>query len=287
MAGAVAQWQQKERRGFSLSWLDRCRWNVVDLVTVIGQRALPGYLHCDIDMTRVEALRERFRARGQKITTTAILLKAIGIAQRSHPQSRSVPMPWGRIVTLNNIVAGFTVERVVDGKYAVFLGTIEAPDRKPLETIAAELRNYAEGEIADIPQLRTQERFSGLPWFVRHFILWLAMRDAPLRLRFMDATFGVSSLGKFGVRHVMGPCVSTSTFGVGALEDRPVVRSGRMEIHAMITLSLGFDLGVFDAGRAALFMREIRMLLESGLDDYVSAEPSSDSGILGWTSPPV
>ncbi|MBC7998044.1 MAG: 2-oxo acid dehydrogenase subunit E2 [Leptolyngbya sp.] len=256
----------------SFSWLARSRWNVLDMITYIGRDSVPTYLFYDIDMTWVEALRSRLKEKGVKMTVTAILLKSIGIAQRLHPASRTAILPWGRTVTFNDIVAGFTVERYVESQPAVFFGSITAPDSKPLAAIAEELRAYGEDEMAIVPQLEVEDRFNNMPWLFRRFILWLGLRFPKVRLRYMGATFGLSSLGKFGARALIPPCVSTSTFGVGTVEPRPVVVDGRVEIRPMMTLILNFDHRLIDGAPAARFLQDVQKLLEGDLQKHIEEE---------------
>src|SRR5262245_3022954 len=135
----------KKQYHTTLSWLARCRWNVIDLITIIGHGVVPSYLFIDIDMTWVEDLRKQLKSAGHKVTITSFLLKAIGLAQRKHPDSRTNTLPWGRTFTFNDVTAGFTVEKEVDDQAAVFFGTIDAPDSKPLVEIARELKTFAEG----------------------------------------------------------------------------------------------------------------------------------------------
>lgn len=257
---------------YSLSWLARCRWNVLDMINIVGNGAVPTYMFYDVDMTWVESLRARMKEVGCKLTVTAILLKAIGIAQRWHPASRSAILPWGRTVTFNDIVAGFTVERFVNSQPAVFFGAIQAPDEKPLIEIAEELRAYGEDEISEVPQLDIENRFNNMPWFFRRFILWLGLRYPKVRLRYMGATFGLSSLGKFGVKALIPPCVSTSTFGIGNVEERPIVINGQVEIRRMMTLVLNFDHRLIDGAPAARFLQDVKRLLEGELQSYIEEE---------------
>lgn len=256
----------------SFSWLARARWNVLDMINVIGRGSVPTYMFYEIDMTWAETLRAELKEKGVKVTATAILLKAIGIAQRLHPASRTAILPWGRTVTFNDIVAGFTVERYVGQQPAVFFGSIEAPDSKPLVQVAEELRAYGEDDITTVPQLDIEHRFNNMPWLFRRFILWLGMRFPKVRLRYMGATFGVSSLGKFGCRGLIPPCVSTSTFGVGCVEPRAVVREGNIVVRPMMTLILNFDHRLIDGGPAARFMQDVQKLLEGDLQAYIEEE---------------
>ena len=259
-------------KNISFSWLARCRWNVLDMINVIGRGSVPTYMFYEIDMTWAEQLRLELKEKGIKVTATAILLKAIGIAQRLHPASRTAILPWGRTVTFNDIVAGFTVERYVGQQPAVFFGSIESPDTKPLVQVAEELRAYGEDEISTVPQLDIEDRFNNMPWLFRRFILWLGMRFPKVRLRYMGATFGLSSLGKFGCRGLIPPCVSTSTFGVGTIEPRAVVREGAIVVRPMMTLILNFDHRLIDGGPAARFMQDVQRLVEGELQSHIEEE---------------
>lgn len=259
-------------KNLSFSWLARARWNVLDMINVIGRGSVPTYMFYEIDMTWAETLRQQLKEKGVRVTATAILLKAIGIAQRLHPASRTAILPWGRTVTFNDIVAGFTVERYVGPQPAVFFGSIDAPDSKPLVQVAEELRAYGEDEISTVPQLDIENKFNNMPWLFRRFILWLGMRFPKVRLRYLGATFGVSSLGKFGCTMLIPPCVSTSTFGVGAIEQRAVVREGRIEVRPMMTLILNFDHRLIDGAPAARFMQDVQKLVEGDLQSYIEEE---------------
>jgi hypothetical protein len=261
-----------KKSGFSSALLARCRWNVLDMINVVGRGAIPTYLHYDVDMTWAESLRARLHKMGHKMTVTALLLKAIGIAQRAHPLSRTVVLPFGRTALFHKIIAGFTVERFVDESPAVFFGAIDQPDSKPLLEIASELKSYGEDDIESVPHLDIQDRFNGMPWLLRRFILWLGMRYPSVRLHFMGATFGLSSLGKFGCKTIVPPCVSTSTFGVGAVEQKAVAVEGRIEIRPIMSLVLNFDHRVIDGAPAARFMQDVVRLVQGDLEEYIVDE---------------
>lgn len=266
-----------EGKGYSLSQIDRTRWNVVDLVSVVGGDAVRSYILDDIDMSWAEKLQQELKKRGEKVTVTAILLKAIGIAQRSHPTTRTGYLPFGRRVTFNNIVAGVTIERRVDSKASVFFGIIDAPDSKPIEQIARELKYYKDEPIDSMPQLRKERFFSFLPVLLRRIGIWFGMTFPSLRLKVNPATFGISSLGKYGASAVFGPCVCTATIGVGTVEERLVVKEGKVEVRSMMTLSLSFDQRVLDALPAARFMQDVKELLEGGLEKYIASNNSFEA----------
>lgn len=226
---------------------------------------VPATLFIDVDMSACREMKREFEARGQELTETAILLKAVALAQRKHPRSKAYSLPFLRLVTPEKIVAGFTVERDVYGEPAVFFGTIASPETKSLGEIMAELKQYVQLPISEHPVLREQLRFTRLPKLARQLILLAGAWFPPVRLRFMPATFGLTSLGKFGIEELFGPTVCTSTFGIGEVQDRVVVRDGKICVRPMMSLSLFFDHIVIDGAPAAAFLCDVRTVLENGL----------------------
>lgn len=262
----------KKNKGFHLSELPRLRWNILDMINVVNADCVPTYLFLDVDMTWAEELRATMAKHGVRITATALLLKAIAIAQRAHPDTRTALLPFGRTVVFNNIVAGFTVERFIGSQPTLFFGAIEEPDTKSIAEISSELRAHAEADLEKIWQLNLQSKFTWMPWLLRRLILWIGVRNPAVRLKCMGATFGLSSLGKFGLKAMIPPCVTTSTFGVGTVEQRPVVRDGKVEVRKMMTLTLNFDHRLIDGAPAARFLNDVQKLMEGGLEKYLQEE---------------
>ena len=263
---------------FSLSWLSRWRWNLIDLVQICNRGSVATYLFCDIDMSWAEKLQTELLDKGFKITVTALLIKAIGLAQLKHPESRTIWLPWGRVATLNNICAGFTVEKVVEGESAVYFGTIQKPHLKSVAEIASELSEYSRRKPEEIPQLEIEHRFAKMPWLIRRLILLTGLSLPAIRLKYLGATFGISSLGKYGMKVLIPPCACTCTFGVGSVEDTPVVREGQIVVRPIMNLILNFDHRLIDGAPAARFLSDVRSLLEGGLVKYLEKADQTRAG---------
>jgi pyruvate/2-oxoglutarate dehydrogenase complex dihydrolipoamide acyltransferase (E2) component len=222
-------------------------------------------------MTLAQQWRARLKEQGEHITVTAILLKAIATAQMAHPISRTFMLPNGKKVLFSHITAGFTVERSVNGQPSVFLGVINDPPAKSITSITSALKDYADKDIDQLPQLAVENYFSTLPWIIRQIFLWLAKRSPSLRRRYLGATFGLSSLGRLDVQAIIGPCVCTCTFGVGRLEDRPLVVDGSIEIRPILTLTLGVDSRVLCKRETTAFLLDIKRLVEKDMDELVQS----------------
>ncbi len=241
----------------------------MDLITIIARRTKPAFMLVDIDVEAAEALRARLADQGTRVTITAILLKAISIAQLAHPRSRSYRLADGRLITEKEPVAGFTVERSVEGEPVVFFAIIPKAHSKSLAEIAQELENYGKAEIHAVPQLGKEVSLTKIPWLLRQVGIWVGMRLATLRRTVNPATFGLTSLGKFGMNAVLAPNVSTCIFGVGSTEDRAIVVKDNLQIRKMMTMSLAVDTNVMNMTSAALMLRDVKELLESGLANHL------------------
>lgn len=248
--------------------LSRYRWNVLDLLELYGRKARSCHIFAEIDMSRVENLRQRLHERHQHATATAFLLKAISISQRDFPESRTQRLPFARQVTYDEIVAGFTVEREVMGQPAVFFGEIEKPCQKSISEISNELHDYGSKELCELSKLKEQVLFAELPWLLRRILWVLAYWFPAVRLRCMRATFGLSSLGALGITAACGPSVCTSVFGVGVVEPRVVAdeSSDQLLIKPMLTLALSYDQEVMDAAQAKRFLTRVKAHLENEIE---------------------
>lgn len=249
----------------STASVSRGRGTVVDLLCTISNSAVPGHLISDIDMSWVSSERELLRKSGRRVTITAFIMKAIALAQRNNPESRTEVLPWGRRVTYDDIVGGFTVEREVMNQVSVFFAEITDPDSKSVTDIATEINDYSKSALDELPSFKKQTLFSGFPTFTRRFLLEVATRLPMARLAFQKSTFGLTSLGKYGIQTIMSPCICTSTFTVGAQEDRAIVFDGVISIRPVVTLCLSFDQRVMDPILASSFMHDVKDLLEGGM----------------------
>lgn len=259
-------------KSFEYSDVPRPRFSVLDVMDGVLPKALPVPLFFDIDLSWAEALRARYLELGHKIAITSVLLKAIAIAQREHPLTRTFRLPYGKLVTFSDITAGFTVERIVSGTPAVFFGTIRNTDNKSILEIAKELRAYGQDPIDTLPQLDLQVRCLQFPRWISKLALSLCILIPDVRLKLIPATFGMSSVGRWGCKTGIAPCLATVTFGVGEVQDRPVAVDGHVEIRPVVSITLNFDHRIIDGAPACRFMKDVTDLLQGGLEEYVKDE---------------
>lgn len=263
--------------GHTYGTLPEGRKIVIDLLTMISPSAVPSYLLRDIDMSWSNDVRNRLKNQGIKITVTAILLKAIAIAQKKHPSSRSDVLPFGIVVTYEDIVAGFTIERSEESHDTVFFGEIESPHEKSLSEIATQLSDYAQKSVADLPPLALQAQYAKFPYLLRRAILWIGSVFPSVRIKCQKATFGLTTLGKYQVATVLSPCICTSTFGIGAIEERAIVVDNQTVIRSMMTISFNFNAKVMDMQTASNFLEDVCNLIEGELQEHLEQESETAS----------
>lgn len=244
----------------------------MDLITIIAGQTRPAHILSEINMEKVEELRKIMAEGGSKVTVTAILLKVISLAQLTHIHSRGYRLPTGFYVPRKEPVAGFTVERNVGTQAAVFFGTIHDAHIKPLAQIGKELAAYGSADLMAVPQLAKEHVLSKFPWILRQLYVAIGIHVPFLRDIINPATFGLTSLGKFGLETLLAPNVSTCIFGVGTVEPRVVVVDGKVVSQKMMTVCFSFDTKVLDMSQAAHLFSTIRDLLENGMHEHLTTE---------------
>ena len=104
---------------------------------VAGEKLLEGVLGfgqamqaLEVDMTAIIGLREEYKARGLKLSSTAVYVKALEVALREHPEMNS-RLEGGELVQYRDCNAGIAVD-TPKGLYVVVLREVQ---NKPLDAI--------------------------------------------------------------------------------------------------------------------------------------------------------
>ena len=189
-----------------------------------SKRDIPHYrLVADLDMDALASRRARLVASGLRISINDLLLHAIATALRQHPR-------------LNAQFAGEELLQYEQVDLAVAVATpgglvtpiVRDAANQSVQQIAAAVRDLAERARAG--KLAREEITGG--------------------------TFTVSSLGMFGVRQfdaIINP-PQVAILAIGAVQERPVVRSGALAVGHQATVSLSSDHRVVDGADAAGFL---------------------------------
>jgi pyruvate/2-oxoglutarate dehydrogenase complex dihydrolipoamide acyltransferase (E2) component len=203
----------------------------------VGWQAPRVAMGAEVDMSTCLARLVELQAKAgseTRITVTAIVLRAVALTLREHPKLNAL-MREGGIEPMAQIHLGLAV--ALDDGLAV--PVVRDADTKPVEALAAESRALATGT-----------RAGTLP-----------------PKAYQSATFTVTNLGMTGIdwfTPILNP-PQVGILGLSRVVDRAVVREHQIVIAPMTTLTLVFDHRAVDGHPAALFLRDLRTRLESGV----------------------
>jgi pyruvate dehydrogenase E2 component (dihydrolipoamide acetyltransferase) len=183
-------------------------------------------LGMEADMTEAVKLKKSL-----PVTYTDILIKAVALALKAHPIMNST-VSGNTIIIREEINIGFAVARDED----LLVPVVHDADTHTLKEIAKITEDLIQRTLDD----------------------QLTDKDV------LDGTFTISNLGMYDI-DFFTPIINppeAAILGVGIIQKKPVVRDDVIEIRDRITLSLSFDHRIVNGMPAALFLREIKTLLE-------------------------
>lgn len=189
----------------------------------------------EVDVAALEALRAAAQERGDKISLTAFILRAVALALREHPRMNA-RMLEKEIELMPDINLGLAVS-LDEG---LMVPVLRNADRKSVAELAAESRAMAEG----------------------------ARRGTLSAGSYQRGTFTVTNLGATGIDSFT-PIINApqvAILGVTRVAQKAVVRDGAIVVAPMLGLHLVFDHRAVDGYPAALFLTELKRRLESTED---------------------
>ncbi len=196
----------------------------------------PTTLHCEVKANQISSLRASLKADGIALSVNVLLLKAVARALRQCPWMR-VSMSEGQVIQ----------------REAVNLGMAVATDRGLL-----------------VPVIRHADRLSLVDLGEAASDLADKARNGRLSMDDMSGgVFSVSNLGMYGIT-TFTPVVNppeAGILGIGTIR-KQLARdevSGEIVDRQLMDLSLTLDHRLIDGAQGALFLTELRELLEAPL----------------------
>lgn len=193
------------------------------------------YLTVEINMDKaIEARKEMNSVSDIKVSFNDMVIKAVAIALRKHPQVNS---SWAgdKIVHHGNINVGVAVA-VPDG---LVVPVLKNTDYMNYNEISAAVKDMA--GRAKTKALKANEM--------------------------EGSTFSVSNLGMFGIETFTSIInqPNSAILSVGAIIEKPIVKNGQIVVGNTMKLSLACDHRVIDGATGAQFLQTLRTYLESPL----------------------
>jgi pyruvate dehydrogenase E2 component (dihydrolipoamide acetyltransferase) len=194
------------------------------------------YLTAEFDLSRSAEMRTAMAEMGDefKVSFNDIVLKAVATALSQHPE---VNAHWlgDKIRYHHRVHLGMAVA-TDDG---LIVPVIFDADQKRMSEISREAKELA--KKARERKLKPDE--------------------------YTGSTFSVSNLGMFGVDQftaIINP-PEVGILAIGAIEDKPVVIDGELQVHKRLRVTMSCDHRVVDGAVGAKFLQTLRRMIENPL----------------------
>ena len=198
------------------------------------------YLGVELNMDNAIAFRQQFNTLPDtKISFNDIVLKAVALALKEHPQVNS---QWfeDKVIQNHHVHLGVAVA-VEDG---LVVPVLKFTDDMDLRQIGETVKNYA-----------------------------IRARDKKLTPAEMEgSTFTVSNLGMFGIQEFTSIInqPNSAILSVGAIEKKPVVKEDAVFVGNTMKLTLACDHRTVDGVTGAQFLQSLRLYIENPIRLLVS-----------------
>jgi pyruvate dehydrogenase E2 component (dihydrolipoamide acetyltransferase) len=220
---------------------DGMRRTIAQRLTASVQTVPHFYLTMDCDIGKLLAAREEINAAAPKdreknplykLSVNDFVIKAMAIALQRIPDCN---VSWTEAGMVKHKSSDIGVAVAMPG--GLITPIIRKAETKSLSTISGEMKDFA--ARARARKLKPEE--------------------------YQGGTTAVSNLGMYGINHftaVINPPHAT-ILAVGTSEERPVVRSGKIEIAHMMSVTLSCDHRAIDGALGAELIGAFKMLIEN------------------------
>lgn len=225
-----------------------------------------------IDATSLATIRDQ-GVDGMKPTYTALVIKAISLALREHPEMNRLVLGGlyrHRLVQLRPVDAVVAVER--DQGERVYSAILRDTDRMSVAEITANLHHLATGGDAENETWRWHLFMRLIRWTPAAFCRWLfgLGRYSPrLWRRYRGGAFVVTTVGKYGVDAIAVKWNMPLTFTFGEVKKRPIVVGEQVVARQSFYLTLSWHRELCRGAPAARFFHTVCQFLEKA-DEYLS-----------------
>jgi pyruvate dehydrogenase E2 component (dihydrolipoamide acetyltransferase) len=191
------------------------------------------YLMMEINMDKaIESRKEINTLQNTKISFNDMIIKAVALAMRNHPQVNS---SWAgdKIIHRGNINIGVAVA-VPDGLVVPVLRNADFMNFNQISTSVKDLASRAKTKTLKANEME-------------------------------GSTFSVSNLGMFGVETFTSIInqPNSAILSVGAIIEKPIVKNGQIAIGNTMKISLACDHRVVDGATGSEFLQTLKMYLEN------------------------
>ncbi len=224
--------------------MDRMRQIIAHHMVESIQTSAHVYIMTEADVSGIVDFRKRYKEKflertGEKLTYTPFFLKASALALRDFPLVNAQVNPAQKQITIKGAInVGMAVAVPKDdGSFGLIVPVVKNADMLPLREVARQVNDLA-----------ARGRDGALT------------PDEP-----QGGTFTVTNMGVFGSYGGL-PIINqpqVAILGIGAIQEKPVIRDGEIVARHMMMMSVGIDHRLVDGALGGQFLERIRHYLEN------------------------
>jgi pyruvate/2-oxoglutarate dehydrogenase complex dihydrolipoamide acyltransferase (E2) component len=247
---------------------------VIDGMELAARKhSIHGLVEVDITAAR-ERLRKIKEATGESPSFTGFITYCCARAVDEDKHLHAYRDWRNRLILFDDVDVSLPVERMEAGRPVVLQTVIRAANRKTVRQIHQEIRDLQSKELGSTAWGARLRWYVLIPAFIRRMFFRIVQR-APHVIKGFNGTVLVTSVGMFGTRAGWGVPLPghTLTVTIGGIEQKPLLRDGRLESREHLCLTVTFDHDIIDGAPAARFVRRLQELVEgaAGLEDEAEA----------------
>lgn len=224
----------------------------------------------DIDVTDVMKAIKEARKSGLKITITHVMASVLSNVFIHDLPELNTYILWGKLHPRDRVIAGVSV--LLDKSGELALAKIENAHQKSMPEIVDELTQKRNDLLKGKQDstVKSKHILASIPWpfrvFVYKIINFLA-NTVGISLPFLNLTpnsfgsFILSNIGSLGLDEgfaaLMPPANIPVVFTLGKVEEKPVVRDGKIVIRTIMKLGATLDHRIVDGFQGSQLMRHI------------------------------
>ncbi len=242
----------------------------------LGRRIICDLMHVSIRTPTVSIQKDMFvtdlmtarRLAQPRPSWCSIFTKAYSKVVASRPELRRafLSFPWERMFEYHVTTADVAVEMDVGDETAVVGVPLNRPDSLPLLDIDRLLAGCRERPLEHLGRYRRARALARWPRLVRHCVWWYILNVSGQKRSRYFGTFGVTTVGNWGVDSLrpLSPCIS-------------LLHYGAIDGQGKVTVRLTFDHRVLDGSAPAQALLEMEHFLATDiLAELVSLRGEQD-----------
>lgn len=225
----------------------------------------------EVDVTDSRIKLKELKRKGQKVSFTAWIIKAICKTVELHPEAAAYLFNKKKIITFDEINISILVEKELNHKRIPIPLVIRKTNEKKIEEINREIENakdqiLSEEDIVLSKKSKIYERiYYRLPGFLRRAFWKLMLKHPKIAYKNMGNVV-ITSLSAMG--RINGWFIHKSvhplSFGIGSVIKKPVVLNDEIKIREILNMTILFDHDVIDGAPMARFVKDLTNLIENG-----------------------